>query len=144
MNTWLARTAVLAAAFTFLTQPVAAQDEARKLYEAGKYKEVVERTSGESAPEARYLDAVNDALRASRELAEEKQVTASQLAIAWVLAQGDDVVPIPGTKRRTYLEQNAGAAEVELTADDLKRISDELPQAAGDRYPAEAMKQVNV
>jgi aryl-alcohol dehydrogenase-like predicted oxidoreductase len=78
------------------------------------------------------------------EIASEKGVTPAQLALAWVLAQGDDIVPIPGTKRRTYLEQNAGAAEVELTADDLKRISDELPQAAGDRYPAEAMKQVNV
>ena len=70
------------------------------------------------------------------ELAAEKGCTPAQLALAWVLAQGDDVVPIPGTKRRTYLEENVGAADVELTADDLARIDAELPQAAGDRYDA--------
>ena len=58
----------------------------------------------------------------------EKGVTPAQLAIAWVLARGDDLVPIPGTKRRTYLEQNAGAVDVELTADDLARIDAELPE----------------
>src|SRR5579862_8120328 len=56
------------------------------------------------------------------EIAEEKGITAAQLAIAWVLAQGEEIVPIPGTKRRTYLEDNAGAADVELTAEDLARI----------------------
>ena len=61
-------------------------------------------------------------VEAVRELAAEKGVTAGQLALAWVLAQGDDVVPIPGTKRRSYLEENAGAAAVELTADDLDRL----------------------
>jgi aryl-alcohol dehydrogenase-like predicted oxidoreductase len=72
-----------------------------------------------------------------RELAAEKGVTASQLALAWVLAQGEDVVPIPGTKRVTYLEENAAAAEVRLTADDLKRIDEVAPVGvtAGDRYP---------
>ena len=58
-----------------------------------------------------------------REIAEEKGITPAQLALAWVLAQGEDIVPIPGTKRRTYLEENAKAAEVELSDDDLERIS---------------------
>jgi aryl-alcohol dehydrogenase-like predicted oxidoreductase len=70
------------------------------------------------------------------EIAAEKGVTSSQLALAWVLAQGDDVVPIPGTKRRTYLEQNVAAVEIELTGDDLTRLDDVFPEGAvGDRYP---------
>jgi aryl-alcohol dehydrogenase-like predicted oxidoreductase len=74
---------------------------------------------------------------AVRELAAEKGATAGQLALAWVLAQGDDVVPIPGTKRRAYLEENAGAAEIELTADDLARLAAIAPPGAaeGTRYP---------
>lgn len=79
-----------------------------------------------------------------RELAAEKGVPPAQLALAWVLAQGDGVVPIPGTKRRSYLEQNAGAMELELTADDLARIDAELPQAAGERYDEQGMRTVNV
>ena len=78
------------------------------------------------------------------EIAAEKDITAAQLALAWVLAQGDDLVPIPGTKRRTYLEQNAGAAEVELTDDDLARIDAELPEAAGERYDEAGMATVNL
>ena len=78
------------------------------------------------------------------ELAEEKGVTPAQLALAWVLAQGDDVVPIPGTKRREYLEQNAGAVDVELTDDDLERIDAEIPAAAGDRYDRAGMASVNL
>ncbi|MFI1168801.1 aldo/keto reductase [Streptomyces sp. NPDC020801] len=78
-----------------------------------------------------------------KEIAAEKDVTPAQLAIAWVLAQGEDLVPIPGTKRRTYLEQNAGAVDVELTKDDLARIDAELPQAAGERYDAAGMRAVN-
>ena len=76
-------------------------------------------------------------VEAVRELAAEKGVTAGQLALAWVLAQGDDVVPIPGTKRRSYLEENAGAAAVELTADDLARLEAIAPPGAaeGTRYP---------
>src|SRR5919106_404314 len=62
-----------------------------------------------------------------RMIATEKGVTPGQLALAWVQAQGDDVVPIPGTKRRTYLEQNAAAVEVELSEGDLARIDAELP-----------------
>ncbi len=71
------------------------------------------------------------------EIAAEKGVTASQLALAWVLAQGDDIVPIPGTKRVKYLEENAGAVDVQLTDDDLARIDAAFPKGAtsGDRYP---------
>jgi len=68
-----------------------------------------------------------------QELASEKNVTPAQVALAWVLSRGDDVVPIPGTKRRTYLEQNAAASQVELTDEDLQRL-DALGNAAGDRY----------
>lgn len=78
------------------------------------------------------------------EIAEEKDATPAQLAIAWVLAQGDDVVPIPGTKRRTYLEQNAAAVDVRLTDEDLARIDAELPKAAGDRYDEAGMARVNL
>jgi len=56
-----------------------------------------------------------------------------------VLAQGDDIVPIPGTKRRSYLEQNVASTEVSLSSDELTRIADALPEAAGDRYPAAVM-----
>jgi aryl-alcohol dehydrogenase-like predicted oxidoreductase len=77
------------------------------------------------------------------ELADEKGVTPAQLALAWVLAQGDDVVPIPGTKRRSYLEQNVGALEVELSDDELARIDDEMPAAAGERYDQSWMSTVN-
>jgi aryl-alcohol dehydrogenase-like predicted oxidoreductase len=78
-----------------------------------------------------------------QELAEEKGVPASQLALAWVMHQGEDIVPIPGTKRRSYLEENVGAADVELTADDLRRIAEALPQVAGDRYPEAMMGALN-
>ena len=79
-------------------------------------------------------------------LAEEKGVKPSQLALAWVLAQGDDVIPIPGTKRRQYLEENLGALDVELTADELARIDAIFPvdAAAGTRYPEAIMHMVNV
>ena len=72
-----------------------------------------------------------------REIAQAKGVTPGQLALAWVLAQGQDIVPIPGTKRRSYLEENAGAGDIELTDDELRRIEDAAPAgaAAGDRYP---------
>jgi aryl-alcohol dehydrogenase-like predicted oxidoreductase len=71
------------------------------------------------------------------ELAAEQGVTPGQLALAWVLAQGDDVVPIPGTKRVRYVDENAAAAEVELTEDDLRRLDEAFPPGAaqGDRYP---------
>ncbi|MFD4910263.1 aldo/keto reductase [Kitasatospora purpeofusca] len=78
-----------------------------------------------------------------KEIAAEKDVTPAQLAIAWVLAQGEDLVPIPGTKRRTYLEQNAGAVDVELTPEDLARIDAELPAVEGERYDEDGMRTVN-
>ncbi|HXF39776.1 MAG TPA: aldo/keto reductase [Blastocatellia bacterium] len=80
------------------------------------------------------------------EVAREKGVTPGQLALAWVLAQGGDIVPIPGTKRRTYLEENAAASELELSAADLARLDELSPRgiAAGDRYPEEMMKYVNM
>src|SRR5215210_6974017 len=79
-----------------------------------------------------------------REVAAEKGCKASQLALAWVLAQGRDVVPIPGTKRRKYLEENVGAAEVELGREDLARVEEVLSDAAvaGERYPEQAMRSV--
>ncbi|MEV4423152.1 aldo/keto reductase [Patulibacter sp. NPDC049589] len=67
-------------------------------------------------------------------LAAEQGATAAQIALAWVLAQGDDVVPIPGTKRRTYLEDNAGSVDIRLSEDDLRLLED-TGAAAGDRYP---------
>jgi aryl-alcohol dehydrogenase-like predicted oxidoreductase len=78
------------------------------------------------------------------EIAQEKGVTPAQLALAWVLARGDDLVPIPGTKRRTYLEQNAAAVDVELSDEDLQRIDAELPAAAGARYNEAGMASVNL
>ena len=78
-----------------------------------------------------------DLLARIGEIAREKRVTPSQLALAWVLHRGDDIVPIPGTKHVRYLEENVGALDITLTADDLRRIDDAAPvgAAAGDRYP---------
>ncbi|QJX48867.1 aldo/keto reductase [Hymenobacter taeanensis] len=80
-----------------------------------------------------------------REMADEKGVTAGQLALAWVLAQGEHIVPIPGTKRVPYLEENVGAAEIRLSLEDLARIDRIAPQqaAAGLRYPEQMMNSVN-
>jgi len=77
------------------------------------------------------------------EIAREHECTTGQLALAWVLAQGEDIVPIPGTKRRAYLEENLGAADVVLTSDDLARLDAELPAAAGERYDASGMTTLN-
>jgi aryl-alcohol dehydrogenase-like predicted oxidoreductase len=78
-------------------------------------------------------------------MAREKGCQPSQLALAWVLAQGDDVVPIPGTKHRNYLEENIGALEIDLTIDDLHRLNEVFPTgaAAGQRYPEHMMALVN-
>jgi aryl-alcohol dehydrogenase-like predicted oxidoreductase len=79
------------------------------------------------------------------QIAKEKKCTPSQLALAWLFAQGQDIIPIPGTKRRKYLEENVGALSVKLSSDDLRRI-DEVASpgaAAGDRYPQAAMAAVN-
>jgi len=80
------------------------------------------------------------------EMAEEKGCTPAQLALAWVLAQGEDVVPIPGTKRIEFLEENVGALAVRLSADDLARLDEVLPPGAakGSRYPEAQMKSVHL
>jgi aryl-alcohol dehydrogenase-like predicted oxidoreductase len=84
-------------------------------------------------------------LREIERLARAKGVKPGQLALAWVLAQGNDIVPIPGTKRRAYLEENVAALDITLTPSDLEQISRAVPKgaAAGDRYPSRAMAAVN-
>jgi aryl-alcohol dehydrogenase-like predicted oxidoreductase len=86
-----------------------------------------------------------DLVRRVEEIAREKNCKPSQLALAWVLAQGEDIVPIPGTKRRKYLEENVGALDVHLPGDDLRRIDQVFPlaAAAGMRYPETMMRAVN-
>jgi aryl-alcohol dehydrogenase-like predicted oxidoreductase len=79
-----------------------------------------------------------------RELAEEKGVTPGQLALAWVLHRWEQIVPIPGTKRVSYLEENLAAAEVELSEEDVERIAEAVPAPAGERYDPEGMRSVNV
>jgi aryl-alcohol dehydrogenase-like predicted oxidoreductase len=86
-----------------------------------------------------------DLVKRVEQIAKEKRCTASQLALAWVLAQRKDIVPIPGTKRRKYLEDNVGALNVRLTSEDLRRIEEAFPSgaAAGERYPEHMMQLVN-
>lgn len=85
-----------------------------------------------------------DLVRRVEEIAAEKEYTPSQLALAWVLAQGDDIVPIPGTKHRKYLEENVGALKLELNSEDLQRLGEVFPHgaAAGLRYPEHMMEIV--
>jgi aryl-alcohol dehydrogenase-like predicted oxidoreductase len=90
------------------------------------------------------LDANLELAAKVEEIAAEKGITAAQLAIAWVLARGADIVPIPGTKHRAYLEQNAGAVAVELTREEPARIAPELPEPAGERYNEAGMAAVNL
>ena len=86
-----------------------------------------------------------DLVKRVEEIAHEKRCASAQLALAWVLAQGNDIVPIPGTKRRKYLQENIGALDVVLTSDDLARIDEVAPKDAfaGSRYPEEMMKLLN-
>ena len=78
-------------------------------------------------------------------MAADKGCTTAQLALAWVLAQGEDVVPIPGTRHSRYLDDNIGALDVKLSAAELQRLDEILPPgaAAGDRYHAQGMASVN-
>jgi aryl-alcohol dehydrogenase-like predicted oxidoreductase len=87
-----------------------------------------------------------DLVKKVEEIAREKKCTASQLALAWVLAQGDDIVPIPGTKRVKYLEDNAGAVDVDLSTDDLAQIERVMPKGAvaGQRYNESMMQLIDV
>jgi aryl-alcohol dehydrogenase-like predicted oxidoreductase len=100
-------------------------------FDEGDFRRYSPRFQGENF--ARNLSLVERV----RELAGEHSCTPGQLALAWVLAQGEDIVPIPGTKRRSYLEENVGAVEVSLSEEDLRRIDELAPvgAAAGERYP---------
>jgi aryl-alcohol dehydrogenase-like predicted oxidoreductase len=86
-----------------------------------------------------------DVVAKIRELAARKACSPSQLALAWVLAQGPDLIPIPGTKKISYLDENLGAAQIALTPAELRDIAASLPagSTAGDRYPAHSMAAVN-
>jgi aryl-alcohol dehydrogenase-like predicted oxidoreductase len=86
-----------------------------------------------------------DLVKEVEEIAREKKCPPSQLALAWVLAQGNDIIPIPGTKRRKYLEENVAAVDLKLTPDDLRRLSEVFPSgaAAGLRYPEHMMNLIN-
>ncbi len=79
-----------------------------------------------------------------KELAAEKSITPGQLALAWVLHRGEHIVPIPGTKRVRYLEENLVAADIQLSADEVERIAEAIPPAAGDRYDPAGMRSVNI
>jgi aryl-alcohol dehydrogenase-like predicted oxidoreductase len=119
----------------FLTGRIRSIDD----LEANDYRRNSPRFQGENfARNLRLLDEVNA-------IAKEKGCTPSQLALAWVLAQGEDVVPIPGTKHVKYLEENAKAVEVRLTKQELERIDRAMPPgaAAGMRYPEQGMRTVN-
>ena len=98
--------------------------------EEGDFRRTNPRFTGENLDQNRRL------AERVRELAAARGVTAAQYSLAWVLSRGADVVPIPGTKRRSYLEENAGASEVELTHEELALLEEEFPRgvAAGDRY----------
>ncbi|WP_242335100.1 MULTISPECIES: aldo/keto reductase [Anaeromyxobacter] len=106
----------------------------------GDYRRNAPRFQGENF--AKNLELVEHV----RKLAEGRGVTPSQLALAWVLARGEDLVPIPGTKRRKYLEENVAAASIRLTPEELARIDRIAPKgaAAGERYPEAGMKTVNL
>jgi len=103
------------------------------------YRKTTPRFQGENFQ--RNLDLV----KRVEEIAREKRCTPAQLALAWVLAQGNDVVPIPGTKRRKYLQENVGALDVDLTNENLQRIDEIAPKDAfaGSRYPEAMMKLLN-
>src|SRR5882672_6784267 len=107
--------------------------------EADDYRRFSPRFQGENFQ--KNLDLVKQVELVARE----KECEPAQLALAWVLAQGDDVVPIPGTKRRSYLEQNIGALDFDLTIDDIRRLNEVFPldAAAGQRYPEHMMSLVN-
>jgi aryl-alcohol dehydrogenase-like predicted oxidoreductase len=106
---------------------------------ADDYRRFSPRFQGENFQ--KNLDLVNEV----ESIAREKKCEPSQLALAWVLAQGDDIVPIPGTKRRKYLEENVASVDLQLTADDLRRLNGIFPSgaAAGLRYPEHMMSLVN-
>jgi len=107
--------------------------------EADDYRRLSPRFQGENFQ--KNLDLVREV----EEIARDKNCKPSQLALAWVLAQGGDIVPIPGTKRRRYLEENAASVDVNLTSEDLRRLNQVFPSgaASGERYPEQMMSLVN-
>ena len=107
--------------------------------ETGDYRRNTPRFQGEN------FERTLDLLKKVETLATEKGATPGQIALAWVMAQGDDVVPIPGTKRRRYLEENAKAEGIVLTVTDLRRLAAAFPKgaAAGERYIAASMKAID-
>jgi len=112
----------------------------QKDFEAGDYRPNSPRFQGEN------LNRNLGIVKGIEELAAEKRCSPAQVALAWLLARGEDIVPIAGTKRRSYLEQNVGALQVRLTAADLSRLDRAAPAGAtaGARYPQEAMQRVNI
>ncbi len=120
----------------FLTGAIKSPDD----FEPDDYRRISPRFQGENF--RRNLDLVTRV----EQIAAQSSLTPSQLALAWVLAQGEDIVPIPGTKRRKYLEENAAAVDVSLSADVLKTLQEVFPSdvAAGDRYAPGAKALVNV
>lgn len=119
---------------------LAGRFRSQKDFEAGDYRPNSPRFQGEN------LERNLAIFKGMEKLAAEKDCTPAQLALAWLLARGEEIVPIAGTKRRTYLEQNIGALEVKLTQTDLARLDRIAPLGvtAGARYPQEAMQRVNV
>ncbi len=119
----------------FLTGQIKSPED----FEPGDFRRSSPRFQGENFP--KNLDLV----RRVQEIAKTKGVSPAQLALAWVLSQGEDIVPIPGTKRRRYLEENLGAAEVRITREELSQIDAAFPRGAahGNRYPDAAMGSLN-
>ncbi|MEU9889067.1 aldo/keto reductase [Sphaerisporangium sp. NPDC051011] len=118
----------------FLTGAITSADQ----FQAGDFRAANPRFQGENFAANREL-----VVRIER-IAEAKGVTPAQLALAWVLAQGEDVVPIPGTKRRAYLEQNVAALDIALTAQELAGLEEAAPRGAvaGERYPTAALPRI--
>jgi aryl-alcohol dehydrogenase-like predicted oxidoreductase len=103
------------------------------------FRKILPRYSGENFKNNQLL------AKEFAEIATHKNATAAQLALAWVLAQGDNIIPIPGTKKRSYLEENAGAVNIDLSVSDLKAVEELLARYpnTGERYNEESMKMVN-
>jgi hypothetical protein len=120
----------------FLSGAIASPDD----FAEDDYRRMSPRFQGDNF--YKNLELVNQV----KAIASEKGATPSQLALAWLLARGNDIVPIPGTKRRRYLEENVAATEIILTPDDLRRIEEVAPKgsAAGERYPEQHMSAVNL
>jgi aryl-alcohol dehydrogenase-like predicted oxidoreductase len=119
----------------FLTGQLKSPDD----FAADDYRRLSPRFQGENF--TRNLELVEKV----KAIAERKGITAGQLALAWVLAQGDDIVPIPGTKRRNYLEENTAAVKVAISEAEMAEIAEALPKgaASGERYPAAMMTTIN-